>query len=75
MLSSAKPLKNAEDPKPDISLKTYNVTKADARPRISEHHKILFDEKKILVPWEEGKTSHLCLPAESCFIGYRKESS
>ncbi|KAI5805553.1 hypothetical protein DFH27DRAFT_551694 [Peziza echinospora] len=38
-------------------LQTYNVTKADARPVLSSHHKITFDEKKVLVPWEEGKTS------------------
>ncbi|RPB11561.1 Trimethyllysine dioxygenase [Morchella conica CCBAS932] len=30
----------------------------DARPKLSEHHKILFDDKKISIPWEEGKTSH-----------------
>jgi len=40
-------------------LGTYNVTKADARPVLSEHHKISWDEKKVLVPWEEGKTSNL----------------
>ncbi|RPB21050.1 Trimethyllysine dioxygenase [Terfezia boudieri ATCC MYA-4762] len=40
-------------------LRTYNVTKADARPVLSEHHKISWDEKKVLVPWEEGKTSNL----------------
>lgn len=40
-------------------LRTYNVTKADARPVLSEHHKISWDEKKVLVPWQEGKTSNL----------------
>lgn len=43
----------------NIPLKTYNVTKVDARPKLSGHHKILFDDKKISIPWEEGKTSHL----------------
>ncbi|KAL7276939.1 hypothetical protein RUND412_000031 [Rhizina undulata] len=41
-----------------VPLKTYNVTKADAQPVVSEHHKITFDERKVLVPWEEGKTSY-----------------
>ncbi|KAF8462996.1 hypothetical protein BDZ91DRAFT_661610 [Kalaharituber pfeilii] len=41
----------------EIPLRTYNVTKADARPVLSGHHKINFDERKVLVPWEEGKTS------------------
>lgn len=40
-------------------LKTYNVTKADAKPVLSDHHEISFDDKKVLIPWEEGKTSHL----------------
>ncbi|KAF3937958.1 hypothetical protein ABW19_dt0203032 [Dactylella cylindrospora] len=37
--------------------RTFNITKADAQPAISKHHKISFDEKKITLPWEEGKTS------------------
>ena len=40
-------------------LKTYNVTKADAKPVVSEHHEISFDDKKVSIPWDEGKTSHL----------------
>lgn len=62
---------SAENSKPNIPLKTYNVTKADARPEISDHHKILFDDKKVLVPWEEGKTSHLYLPILLCSRGRR----
>lgn len=39
-------------------LKTYNITKADAIPVVSAHHEISFDDKKVLIPWEEGKTSY-----------------
>lgn len=59
----------------DLPLKTYNVTRADARPELSEHHKITFDEKRTLVPWEEGKTSQLYVfPCRRLWIeGGRKE--
>ncbi|KAF8245309.1 Trimethyllysine dioxygenase [Wilcoxina mikolae CBS 423.85] len=39
-------------------LKTFQITKADAKPVLSEHHDISFDDRKVLVPWEEGKTSY-----------------
>ncbi|KAI5788463.1 hypothetical protein EDC01DRAFT_749446 [Geopyxis carbonaria] len=32
--------------------------KADAKPVLSDHHEMSFDDKKVLIPWEEGKTSH-----------------
>lgn len=50
---------SVEEEPTERPLRTYNVTKADARPVLSEHHKISWDEKKVLVPWEEGKTSNL----------------
>ncbi|KAA8914282.1 hypothetical protein FN846DRAFT_789918 [Sphaerosporella brunnea] len=50
--------KTAADPDFQTPLRTYNVTKADARPVVSEHHEISFDDRKVLIPWEEGKTSH-----------------
>ncbi|KAI5818862.1 hypothetical protein BZA77DRAFT_306617 [Pyronema omphalodes] len=52
---------STSQPDPDREtgiLKTYQVTKADARPVVSEHHEISFDDKKVLIPWEEGKTSY-----------------
>lgn len=49
---------NAEQPEIHAPLQTYNVTKVDARPVVSAHYSISFDDKKVLIPWEEGKTSH-----------------
>ncbi|KAI5858523.1 hypothetical protein BZA05DRAFT_381507 [Tricharina praecox] len=52
--------KAAAVPDPDLQspTRTYNVNKADARPVLSVHHEISFDDRKVLVPWEEGKTSY-----------------
>ncbi|KAK6528942.1 hypothetical protein TWF694_004170 [Orbilia ellipsospora] len=49
---------SASPPVPKINKKrTFNVTKADAQPTLSKHHKISFDDKRISLPWEEGKNS------------------
>ncbi|KAG0640837.1 hypothetical protein HOY80DRAFT_1015246 [Tuber brumale] len=52
------PSKQPPPPPPPPHLPLAAEAAADARPELSEHHKITFDEKKTLVPWEEGKTSH-----------------
>jgi len=60
----------AIDPDLQSPTRTYNVTKADARPVLSVHHEISFDDKKVLVPWEEGKTSYLWAVRRGSMRGY-----
>lgn len=42
---------------PPAPLRTYNVTKADAKPILATHHSLTFDGQHVNIPWDEGLTS------------------